>query len=93
MASENDRCINWVKSKLAKAEALKKEIKPDGYVFVADCTFFGKTYGFIIFRVVELKKNIYINSLMFETTAEYQRGRVKVQNLGFTIKAIVLDVE
>jgi hypothetical protein len=91
LASENDRCINWVKSKLAKAEALKKEIKPDGYVFVADCTFFGKTYGFIIFRVVELKKNIYINSLMFETTAEYQRGRVKVQNLGFTIKAIVLD--
>ena len=28
---------------------------------------------------------------MFETTYEYQKGRIKVQNLGFTIKAIVLD--
>lgn len=28
---------------------------------------------------------------MFETIAEYQKGRIKVQKLGFTIKAIVLD--
>lgn len=28
---------------------------------------------------------------MFETIYEYQKGRIKVQNLGFTIKAIVLD--
>ena len=28
---------------------------------------------------------------MFETIAEYQKGRIKVQNLGFTIRAIVLD--
>lgn len=91
LAAENDRSINWVRAKLAKAEALKKEVKPDGYVMIADCTFFGRGYGFIIFRAVELKKNIYVNSLMFETIYEYQKGRTKVEKLGFKIKAIVLD--
>lgn len=28
---------------------------------------------------------------MFETIYDYQKGRIKVQNLGFTIRAIVLD--
>lgn len=28
---------------------------------------------------------------MFETIYEYQKGRIKIQKLGFTIKAIVLD--
>ncbi len=58
---------------------------------IADCTFFGRSYGFIIFRAVELKRNIYINSLMFETVYEYEKGRIKVQKLGFKIKAMVLD--
>jgi len=91
LARENDRSINWVRSKLEKAQTFKKKVRADGYVFVADCTFFGRAYGFIIFRAVELKKNIYINSLMFETIYEYQKGRIKVRELGFTIKAIVLD--
>jgi hypothetical protein len=91
LAKENDRSINWVKSKLAKAQSLKKEIKPDGYVMIADCTFFGRGYSFIIFRAVELKKNIYINSLMFETIYEYQKGKMHIEKLGFKIKAIVLD--
>ena len=91
MARENNRSINWVRSKLEKAKSCKKEVGSNGYVFVADCTFFGRAYGFIIFRAVELKKNIYVNSLMFETIVEYQKGRTKVKKLGFTIKAIVLD--
>jgi hypothetical protein len=91
LAKENHRSIGWVKSKLEKAQTLKKEVDPDGYVFVADCTFFGRGYGFIVFRALEIKKNVYVRSLMFETIAEYQKGRMKVQKLCFTIKAIVLD--
>jgi hypothetical protein len=91
LAKENNRSINWVRAKLAKAQSVKKEIKPDGYVMIADCTFFGLAYGFIIFRAVELKKNIYVNTLMYESVAEYHKGRTKVQKLGFKIKAMVLD--
>lgn len=63
----------------------------DGYVFVADCTFFGRAYGFLVFRAIEIKKNVYVRSLMYESTAEYQRGRITIQKQGFKFKAIVLD--
>jgi len=70
---------------------LKKEVHADGYVFAADCTFFGRAYGFIVFRALEIKKNVYVRSLMYETIADYQRGRMDIQKQGFKIKAIVLD--
>jgi len=91
LSKEYGRSVNWVRSKLSKAETFKKEIKPNGYVFVADCTFFKRAGGYVIFRAPKLKRNIYFNSIMFETTFEYQKGRIKVQDLGFTIQAITLD--
>lgn len=70
---------------------MKKEVQVDGYVFVADCTFFGRAYGFIVFRALEIKENVYVRSLMYESIADYQRGRIMIEKQGFTIKAIVLD--
>jgi len=70
---------------------LKKEVAADGYVFAADCTFFGRGYGFVVFRALEIKKNVYARSLLYETTADYQRGRMVLQKQGFKFKAIVLD--
>jgi len=70
---------------------LKKEVVPDGYSFVADATFFEKAYGFLIYRIPELKKNIYFASINYESIFKCQKGRAKVQKLGFTIRAITLD--
>jgi hypothetical protein len=70
---------------------LKKEVQADGYVFAADCTFFGRAFGFIVFRALEIKKNVYVRSIMYESIADYQRGRMVLQKQGFKIKAIVLD--
>lgn len=91
LAEEYNRSINWVRSKIAAAQALKKEVVPDGYTFVADATFFDRAYGFLIYRIPTIKKNVYFASIMFETIAEYQKGRTKVQQLGFKIRAITLD--
>jgi hypothetical protein len=60
-------------------------------VIVADATFFGRAYGFIIFRAPEIKKNLYIKALMYETIYQYQLGRSAIENQGIRIKAIVLD--
>lgn len=60
-------------------------------VFVADATFFGKAYGFIVFRVPELKRNLYFNAIMYEIINEYLKGRVELEKQGFKFKAIVLD--
>ena len=58
---------------------------------VADATFFEKVYGFLIYRVPELKKNVYFASINYESIYEYQRGRAHVEKLGFKVKAITLD--
>lgn len=58
---------------------------------MADATFFDKAYGFLIYRIPELKKNAYFASLPYETIFEYQKGRIKVERDGFRIKAITLD--
>lgn len=60
-------------------------------VFVADVTFFGQAYGFIVFRSPKLKRNLYYKLIPYETIFEYQLGRISVENQGFKIKAIVLD--
>lgn len=91
LASEYGRSINWVRAKINSAKALKKEVKPDGYTFVADATFFERTEGYLIYRIPKIKKNIYFNTIMYESIYEYQKGRIKVQNQGFKIRAITLD--
>ena len=73
------------------AKTSKQEVIPDGYVFVADATFFGRIYGFLIYRIPALKKNVYFTSIAYESIYEYQMGRMAVENKGFKIKAIVLD--
>jgi hypothetical protein len=64
---------------------------PDGLVFVADATFFGRSYGFLVFRAPELKRNLYFKPIVFETINEYLKGRIVLENQGFKFKAIVLD--
>ena len=91
LASEYDKSINWVRDKISAAKALKKDVKPDGYTFVADATYFDRTYGFLIYRIPEIKKNVYFTSIMYESIYEYQKGRIKVQNQGFKIRAVTLD--
>ena len=91
LASEYGKSINWVRNKIRAAEALRKDVKPDGYTFVADATFFESTYGYLIYRIPAIQKNVYFVPIMFETIFEYQKGRIKVQNQGFKIRAITLD--
>lgn len=58
---------------------------------IADATFFGRGYGFIVFRSPLLKKNLYHKFIRYETINEYDRARYEVESKGFTISAIVLD--
>lgn len=91
LASEYGKSINWVRNKIKAAQALRKDVKPDGYTFVADATFFGRTEGYLIYRIPEIQKNVYFTSVMYESIFEYQKGRIDVQKQGFKIRAITLD--
>lgn len=91
LAKEYGKSINWIRAKVAKAKALKKELIPNGYAFVADATFFSLLQGYLIYRVPELKRNIYFAPIIYESIMEYRKGREFVEKQGFNIKAITLD--
>jgi hypothetical protein len=91
LASEYDRSINWVRSKIATAKTTTKKVDPKGLVIVADATFFGQAYGFIVFRAPELKRNLYSACISYESIMEYHKGIMAIQKQGFSIKAVVLD--
>lgn len=58
---------------------------------MADCTFFHRFYGFLVFRVPTLKRNLYFETVSSETIFEYLKGRKTLEDQGFKFKAIVLD--
>ncbi len=58
---------------------------------IADATFFGRGYGFLVFRAVALKKNILLKKIVSETLDEYRKARYELEKQGFRILAIVLD--
>jgi len=91
LSEEYGKSINWVRSKINAAKALEKEVAPNGYAMVADATFAKRIYGFLVYRIPEIKKNVYFAPISYETIFEYQKGRIKVQKQGFTIRAITLD--
>lgn len=63
LANEYSKSVNWVRSKINAAQALKKEVAPDGYAFVADVTFFERACGFLIYLIPELNIPNTTNSL------------------------------
>jgi hypothetical protein len=92
LAKDYDRGANWVRNKIRQSDIKEKTaIGPQGLVFVADVTFFGQAYGFMVFRSPKLKRNLYYKLIPYETTFEYQLGRTAIEDQGFKIKAIVLD--
>jgi hypothetical protein len=91
LAKEYDRSINWVRTHIEQAKAIKKVVDPDGLVVIADVTFFGRIYGFIVIRSPKHKRNLYFKLIPYETIMEYYLGRMAIEKQGFKLSAIVLD--
>jgi hypothetical protein len=67
-------------------------IKPlKSVVVIADVTFFGRSFGVCVIRAPHLKKNLYVQEVRSESIDVYRQGRRVLENMGYTMKAIVLD--
>lgn len=60
-------------------------------IFVADTTFFSRSYGLIVFREPNTKKNVWWSWVDSEKAVSYLKGKYHLENNGFTIEAVVLD--
>ena len=64
---------------------------PQPVVVIADVTFFKRSFGFLVIRAPHLKKNLYVQEVRSESIDAYLQGRRTLENMGYTVKAIVLD--
>ncbi len=69
----------------------KKELMPQETVLIMDTTYWWRSYGIMVFRSHELKKNILRKEVKWETIQDYKDGIETLQNQWRIIKAIVCD--
>ncbi len=60
-------------------------------VAVMDCTFFGRTSGYLVVRDPHRRENVYWFEIERETLDEYRYARDTLESQGFAIKAVVAD--
>ncbi len=60
-------------------------------VAVMDCTFFGRTSGYLVVRDPHQRENVYWSEIERETLDEYRCARDTLESLGFVILAVVAD--
>jgi hypothetical protein len=85
------KCIPVIQKELDRYELKKYETTPQPLVLIADVTFFGRSYGVLVFRSPLLKRNIYYKEITRENPEVYRQAKIELENKGFTIQAIVLD--
>lgn len=93
LASKHKRSKKWIGWQLDKVQvkAQNNSIKPQPIIIVADTTFFDRTYGIMVLREPNLKKNLYWQEIINENLGIYWKGRAGLERQGFAIQAVVVD--
>ena len=91
MAAKYKRGKNWIRAHLLNVPVKKQRHVPQPIVAIADVTFFKRDFGVCVIRAPHLKKNLYAQEVQTESVDAYRQGRINLEELGYTIKAIVLD--
>lgn len=64
---------------------------PRPVVVVMDATYFSRQEGILVVRDPNQKENLHVHELVSETKVEYERAKVDLEHLGYTLLAVVLD--
>ena len=91
LAVRYGRSIRWVQYQLDQVTVSPTLPRPQPIVAVTDTTFFGRSYGLLVVRCPNLKRNVYWHEVRAETPPEYQRARQVLAAQGYQITAAVID--
>ncbi len=81
----------WIRQHIRNAPKKEPHHSPHPVVLIADVTFFARAFGICVFRSPHLKKNLYAREVRTESAEAYLQGRRVLEDIGYTIQAIVLD--
>ncbi len=91
LSSKYKRSVHWIRKELRAYAPPPAAITPRVMVAVMNCTFFGRTIGYLVVRDPHLKENVYWVEIENETIIEYQCARDTLESLGFVLRAVVAD--
>ena len=94
LGTKYGKCRQWVSKQLNDINVDDNKIiniSPRSIVVVGDATFFSRSYGVLIFRKPNLKKNLIWKEIHSETPGQYDQLRNELECHEFTIKAVILD--
>jgi hypothetical protein len=91
LAKKHGHSHMWVRERLDAVAVPEQQITPQSSVFIADTTFWGRTYGVCVFRSVPLKKNVWWHEVMGERMAHYRYGRAILEEKGWKFLGVVVD--
>ena len=91
LAEKFQKSGRWIRQQLDKAPTKPFHLHPQPITAIADCTFWGRGYGVLVFRSFELKQNLYWTEVKTETAAVYREARAILEELGYTFDAIIID--
>ena len=81
----------WIRKQIGEANFLLPAVPPQPTALAADMTFWGRSYGVIVFRSPALKKNLWWKESFQETPWLYAEGLAKLRADGWIINGAVID--
>ncbi len=92
LSAKYRRSKKWINQQLNSVKISSNNLPaPQPIIIVADVTFFERSYGVIVIREPNLKKNIYWKEVSTENPDIYWQARNEIVRQGFTLKAAVID--
>jgi hypothetical protein len=91
LSTKHRRGKDWIRDRIQNIPTREHNHTPQPVVAIADVTFFGRSSGICVIRSPHLKKNLYVQEVTHETVDVYRQGRIALEQMGYTLQAIVLD--
>ena len=91
LSAKHRRGKDWIRDRIRNIPTREHNHTPQPVVAIADVTFFGRSSGICVIRSPHLKKNLYVQEVTHETVDVYRQGRIALEQMGYTLQAIVLD--
>jgi hypothetical protein len=92
LSAKYHRGKKWINQQLNSVKiSINNLPSPQPIVIIADVTFFERSYGIVVIREPNLKKNIYWKEVSTETPDIYWQARTQIEQQGFTLKGVAID--
>lgn len=91
LAEHYNKSERWIRQQIEQTDVRTQHLEPRSVVLICDMTFWGRSYGVIVFRDPHNKKNLWWYESFQETPYIYAHGLDELDKQGWTIQGVVID--